>query len=204
MNICEDFNDLRRFALELGAKDARLIKAGDVVVRDWVRLKCRYGCSGYGKRLTCPPYSPTPDEFRRVLEGYGWAMLLKYRPKPEEDSELQKTYRFTLARESIVKLERAAFHLKRSLELARVAGIRRRITNCTMFQVQLAWRAGDFTRAAELCSQVEARTWPEEMQPYFPSEWGQIRGEFYLAQGDVDGAAANPSRISSERWKRMG
>ena len=109
LNVCEDFNDLRRFTLELGAEDARLIKAGDVAVRDWVRLKCRYGCSGYGNRLTCPPHSPTPDEFRRVLQGYGWAVLLKFRPKPEVDSELQKTYRFTLARESIVKLERAAF-----------------------------------------------------------------------------------------------
>ncbi len=30
-------------------------------------VKCKYGCGAYGTRLTCPPYSPTPDETRRML-----------------------------------------------------------------------------------------------------------------------------------------
>ena len=49
--------------------DLREISAGDVVVANWVRLKCRYGCQAYGRHLGCPPYSPTPEETQRVLEG---------------------------------------------------------------------------------------------------------------------------------------
>ena len=39
-----------------------------VVTAQWVRLKCQYGCSGYGLRLTCPPHSPTPSQTRVLLE----------------------------------------------------------------------------------------------------------------------------------------
>ncbi len=48
-------------AVRLGAAEAKMIKAGDVVVRDWVRLKCQYGCGGYGKRLTCPRTRQLPS-----------------------------------------------------------------------------------------------------------------------------------------------
>jgi predicted metal-binding protein len=33
----------------------------------------------YGKRLTCPPYSPTPSETRKVIAWYRRAILLKFR-----------------------------------------------------------------------------------------------------------------------------
>ena len=71
--------DFCRKAIELGAAKAKIIKAEDVIVADWVRLKCQYGCGGYGKRLTCPPYSPTPSETRKVIAGYRRAILLKFR-----------------------------------------------------------------------------------------------------------------------------
>jgi len=54
-------------ARSLGAADAKVIPASDVVVEDRVALKCRAGCISYGKKLTCPPHVPTPDEFRRIL-----------------------------------------------------------------------------------------------------------------------------------------
>lgn len=57
--------------------EARPIASGQVVVAEWVRLKCRYGCSGYGKDLLCPPHTPTPTETRRVLDEYRQALLLR-------------------------------------------------------------------------------------------------------------------------------
>ncbi|MEX2680702.1 MAG: DUF2284 domain-containing protein [Candidatus Sigynarchaeota archaeon] len=65
-------------AIALGATDARPLKASNIVVKDWVRLKCQFGCGGYGEGLTCPPYSPTPDTTRKVLSGYEWAVVLKF------------------------------------------------------------------------------------------------------------------------------
>jgi len=76
--VQDSLNDLSRLAIKLGAADAKSIKADDIVVSDWVRLKCQYGCDGYGKRLTCPPYSPKPEEFRGILESYESAMLLRF------------------------------------------------------------------------------------------------------------------------------
>lgn len=57
-------------AIELGAAAAKVISPRDVFTAEWVRRKCQYGCGGYGRRLTCPPYSPTPQETRRMLDEY--------------------------------------------------------------------------------------------------------------------------------------
>ena len=102
MNLQKDLDDLRRLAIKLGAEDAKLIRINDIVVSNWTRLKCQYGCGGYGKRLTCPPYSPTPDQFRRILEDYSRAILLKFEPKGPE-------YEWRTPHEVVAKLEREAF-----------------------------------------------------------------------------------------------
>ena len=52
-------------AVELGAAEAKVVSPATVVTAHWVRLKCQYGCGGYGLRLTCPPYSPTPQQTPR-------------------------------------------------------------------------------------------------------------------------------------------
>jgi predicted metal-binding protein len=64
-------------ALELGADAAQIIPTDQVVVADWVRLKCQYGCGAYGSCLTCPPYSPPPEVTRRVLSHYRQGVLLR-------------------------------------------------------------------------------------------------------------------------------
>ena len=48
-------------AIEAGASGAKLVPADEVYCAEWVRLRCQYGCGGYGRCLTCPPYSPTPE-----------------------------------------------------------------------------------------------------------------------------------------------
>lgn len=102
LSLEKDLGRLCDLAVEFGAAEAKPIKADDIVVGNWVRLKCQYGCDGYGKRLTCPPYSPTPDEFRKVLNGYDWAILLRFEPgKPE--------YEWKSPHKVAVKLEREAF-----------------------------------------------------------------------------------------------
>jgi predicted metal-binding protein len=63
-------------AQDRGVKDANLIPAESIVTARWVRLKCQYGCGGYGKRLTCPPFSPTPKETRKMLKDYTTAILV--------------------------------------------------------------------------------------------------------------------------------
>jgi len=102
LRVEENLNKFCELAVKFGASDAKPIKAEDVIVSDWTRLKCQYGCDGYGKSLTCPPYSPTPEEFRQILKGYGWAILLRFEPK-------EPGYDWRGSHEAVVKLEREAF-----------------------------------------------------------------------------------------------
>lgn len=62
-------------------KDARIISPSDVETAPWVRLKCQFGCDGYGTCLVCPPYSPTPEQMRQVLDSYNRAMLIHFTPE---------------------------------------------------------------------------------------------------------------------------
>jgi predicted metal-binding protein len=92
----------RRLALESGAAEARLVPAGHIVTAEWVRLKCQFGCSGYNKRLCCPPYTPTPEATRRVLAEYRHALVYAV------DGHGDRSYRRRLQRE-LAAIERAAF-----------------------------------------------------------------------------------------------
>ena len=73
-----DYAFLADAARNLGAADAKVIRTKDIVVENRVTLKCRAGCIGYGKKLTCPPHVPTPDEFRKILVEYRYALLVKF------------------------------------------------------------------------------------------------------------------------------
>lgn len=89
-------------AKSAGASDAAAISAADIAVRNWVRLKCQYGCDEYGKRLTCPPNTPTPQEFKEVLKEYKTALLIKFECSDYGQAVLK-------ARECINQVERYAF-----------------------------------------------------------------------------------------------
>ncbi|MBD3286952.1 hypothetical protein GF359_09905 [candidate division WOR-3 bacterium] len=58
------------------AVDAVIVPAETVVVAQWVREKCRFGCPGYGKNLMCPPNTPTPFQTRKMIDSYKVALLI--------------------------------------------------------------------------------------------------------------------------------
>jgi predicted metal-binding protein len=63
-------------ALRMKARAAKVIDAETIVVAQWVLAKCRFGCPGYGDRLTCPPYSPTPDQTQKMIDAYKAGLLI--------------------------------------------------------------------------------------------------------------------------------
>jgi predicted metal-binding protein len=65
-----------QMALELEIDGTKVIDPRSIVTAEWVRMKCQFGCPGYGNRLCCPPYTPTPDLTRKVVDSYGKAILL--------------------------------------------------------------------------------------------------------------------------------
>lgn len=106
----------------MGALDAKLISSKDVIVADWVRVKCQYGCGGYGRTLTCPPYSPTVEQMRKVLSSYRTAMLLKL------------TNEEMCTHDMIAALERSFFLSGYYYAFGLPAGPCERCKNCTLDQ----------------------------------------------------------------------
>ena len=71
--------ELKKSAVKLGATDSKIIDVKTVRTAAWVRYKCQFGCSGFGESLTCPPYSPTPEQTQKILDCYKKAILVHRR-----------------------------------------------------------------------------------------------------------------------------
>ena len=95
-----------RKAKVLGISQARSIKTETVVVGNWVRLKCQYGCGGHGACLTCPPYSPSPEYMKQTLSEYSRGLLLQLR---DEDTGRKPAGAASRLRKVALDLERDLF-----------------------------------------------------------------------------------------------
>lgn len=65
-------------AVELGAVSAKAFVLDDIVFDSRTLLKCMFGCSDWGKGLTCPsrPGSPTMAEYKEMLSRYKWGIVI--------------------------------------------------------------------------------------------------------------------------------
>jgi predicted metal-binding protein len=63
-------------ALELGAEKAKIIDPETVVVAEWVRWKCQYGCPLFEKDPFHPPIAPDAASMKKVLKEYTKAILI--------------------------------------------------------------------------------------------------------------------------------
>lgn len=87
--------------------DYRWIKPESIVVSQWVRLKCMFGCDEYGKNGSCPPNVPDVSECERFFKEYREAAVFHFEKvvdKPE--SRFEWTRKVNL---KLLKLEREVF-----------------------------------------------------------------------------------------------
>ena len=90
MERVDNCNDLEKIALKMGCLEVKVIPVDKVVVEDRVRLKCMVGCPHYGQGLRCPPYTPSIDEFRKMIGDYSFAMVVKVKPQKIPDEVIAK------------------------------------------------------------------------------------------------------------------
>jgi len=102
-----DHGKIESIIRENGYEDFKWISGGEVVVSQWPRFKCMFGCSSYGKKGTCPPSVPSIHECQRFFEEYSEIVVIHLRKKlddPEDRKEWSRKNNLNL-----LKLERAAF-----------------------------------------------------------------------------------------------
>jgi predicted metal-binding protein len=79
-----DLENYRKKALALGATDATIISTDEIIIDERVRAKCLYPrCEGYGTSAHCPPYAPEPDETKRIVAAFSYAILIKIDAPPD-------------------------------------------------------------------------------------------------------------------------
>jgi predicted metal-binding protein len=100
------YEDLVKKASEMGLK-AYLLDAKNIPIENRIALKCAYGCRGYGKRLSCPPYVMSIEEFRKVMAEYSSAILLVEEHDTAEVSDIMEAWS---------KLRKDSFHKMFELE----------------------------------------------------------------------------------------
>ena len=74
-------------------EDFRWIDPKTIIVSQWVRMKCMFGCKGYGGSACCPPNTPSVDECREFFHEYSVAYVFHFEKKfddPEERHEWTK------------------------------------------------------------------------------------------------------------------
>lgn len=79
--------DLRDLFAKHGFTDYRWLDPGDVVVAEWVRMKCLYGCWEYGKNAACPPNAPSVDACARFFKEYKRAVVFHFAKSVERPED---------------------------------------------------------------------------------------------------------------------
>ncbi|RCV64620.1 putative metal-binding protein [Methanophagales archaeon] len=97
--------------------DFRLIPTAEIAVAEWVRWKCEYGCRAYGKHLTCPPYTPRPDETSKLLSCYEQALIVRFRDV-HPDMKVPHTHIHHYLWDAILMMHGTMFELERHAFLA--------------------------------------------------------------------------------------
>jgi predicted metal-binding protein len=93
--------DYCQIALEKGVDRVKVIDPRSVAIAEWVRLKCQFGCPGFGMSHCCPPNTPTPEITRKVVESYQKAILL-HRHIPQGAQRREETKHFNRV---VIRLE---------------------------------------------------------------------------------------------------
>jgi predicted metal-binding protein len=70
-----------------GYTDYRWVDPKRIIVSQWVRMKCMFGCGEYGRGGACPPNTPSVPECERFFSEYEDAIILHFEgrmDKPED------------------------------------------------------------------------------------------------------------------------
>lgn len=99
--------EIEKIIAKHGYSDFKWINSDQIVVAQWVRMKCLFGCSSYGQKAACPPNVPTVSECREFFSEYRECVIFHFEKQlenPEDRFDWSKNLN-----SSLLKLERKIF-----------------------------------------------------------------------------------------------
>jgi predicted metal-binding protein len=90
-----------------GFTDFKWIDPKNIVVSQWVRMKCAFGCPEFGNNATCPPNTPSVAECKQFFSEYKNAVIFRFEKQlsdPEARHKWSKAINMKL-----LKLEKRVF-----------------------------------------------------------------------------------------------
>lgn len=102
-----DRENLEALIKKHGYTGFKWIDPKNIVVAQWVRMKCIFGCGGYGESACCPPNLPTVNECERFFQEYGHAIVFRFAKKLENPDDRHDWSRKVNLK--LLKLEREIF-----------------------------------------------------------------------------------------------
>ncbi|MHA2052386.1 MAG: DUF2284 domain-containing protein [Candidatus Hodarchaeales archaeon] len=92
---------------EKGYSDYRWIDPKRIIVSQWVRMKCTYGCPEYGNNAVCPPNNPSVSECEKFFHEYENAVIFRFEKQFEDPENRHKwTNKITM---KLLNLEKKVF-----------------------------------------------------------------------------------------------
>ncbi|UCF77984.1 MAG: DUF2284 domain-containing protein [Candidatus Eiseniibacteriota bacterium] len=92
-----------------GYADFKWIEPDNIVVGQWVRMKCVFGCAEYGRNACCPPNVPPVSECRQFFKEYRSGVVFHFQKRvarPEDRHPWTAE-----VSQALLKLEREVFLL---------------------------------------------------------------------------------------------
>jgi len=87
--------------------DFKWIDPKEIVVAQWVRMKCMFGCSEYGQNASCPPNVPSVSECRQFFSEYNTVAVFHFAKAVDQPEDRHKWSK--KVNQDLIALERAVF-----------------------------------------------------------------------------------------------
>jgi predicted metal-binding protein len=101
------YPNLEKLFKDHGFNNYKWINPSDIVVAQWVRMKCMFGCPNYGSKAACPPQTPSVSECERFFEEYSSAVVFHIRVQFDDPEDRFDWYKDMALK--LVELERQVF-----------------------------------------------------------------------------------------------
>ncbi len=90
-----------------GYNDFKWFDPKEIIVAQWVRMKCFFGCDEYNRTATCPPNVPSVSECQQFFHEYSTGVIFHFQKtvaKPEDRHSWSRQ-----VDQNLLKLEREVF-----------------------------------------------------------------------------------------------